>query len=178
MYSSMSASFIAPRPMARRAEKPVPTPKSMRLGAMPLRVAKALAVTAARRLEGTRTPVPRRILLVLRAAAPMATKGSAVIIWVSKNQAWVKPSSSARWASFQESCDVAMPIPKSIGAFLSLWGRIAQTLALRGREGSLTDVSMPFGWDFGARRPEWRFVPGASAWWLGRGASQQISKQG
>jgi hypothetical protein len=37
-----------------------------------------------------------------------------VIIWVSKNQAWVKPSSSARCASFHESLDVAMPMPKSM----------------------------------------------------------------
>ena len=40
---------------------------------------------------------------VFIAAAPIATKQSAVIICVSKNQAWVKPSSSARCASFQES---------------------------------------------------------------------------
>src|SRR5947207_15972358 len=41
MYSSMSASFIAPSPIARRAEKPVPTPKSMRPGARPFNVANA-----------------------------------------------------------------------------------------------------------------------------------------
>ena len=79
----MSASFMAPRPMARRAEKPVPTPKSMRPGARPFSVAKALAVTAAMRLDGTSTPVPSRMRLVFIAAAPMATKQSAVIIWVS-----------------------------------------------------------------------------------------------
>jgi hypothetical protein len=81
--SSISASFIAPRPIARRAEKPVPTPKSIRPGARPLSVAKALAVTAARRFDGTRTPVPSRIFEVFTAAAPIATKQSAVIIWVS-----------------------------------------------------------------------------------------------
>ena len=69
----MSASFIAPSPMARRAENPVPTPKSIRPGAMALSVANALAVTAAMRLEGTSTPVPRRMRLVFIAAAPMAT---------------------------------------------------------------------------------------------------------
>ena len=79
----MSASFIDPKPMARRAEKPVPTPKSRRPGAIAFKVAKALAVTAAMRLDGTSTPVPRRIFDVFIAAAPMATKQSAVIIWVS-----------------------------------------------------------------------------------------------
>ncbi len=79
----MSASFIAPNPIARRAENPVPTPKSMRPGARPFSVAKALAVTAANRFDGTSTPVPRRILQVFIAAAPIATKQSAVIICVS-----------------------------------------------------------------------------------------------
>ena len=65
----MSASFIAPSPMARRAEKPVPTPKSIRPGAMPFSVAKALAVTAAMRFDGTSTPVPRRMREVFIAAA-------------------------------------------------------------------------------------------------------------
>src|SRR5712671_6649679 len=44
MYSSMSASLTAPRPIARRAEKPVPMPKSMRPGASPFNVANAFAV--------------------------------------------------------------------------------------------------------------------------------------
>ena len=79
----MSASFIAPSPIARRAEKPVPTPKSMRPGARPFNVANALAVTAAMRFDGTSTPVPRRIFEVFSAAAAIATKGSAVIICVS-----------------------------------------------------------------------------------------------
>src|SRR6266567_3433538 len=114
MYSSISASLMALSPMARRAEKPVPMPKSMRPGASPLSVANALAVTAAMRLEGTRTPVPSRMREVLRAAAAIATKQSPVIICVSKNQAWVNPSSSARCANFHESLAVAMPIPKSI----------------------------------------------------------------
>jgi hypothetical protein len=78
---------MAPSPIARRAEKPVPTPKSMRPGAIAFRVAKALAVTAAMRFEGTRTPVPRRMREVFSAAAPIATKQSPVMSWVSKNQA-------------------------------------------------------------------------------------------
>ena len=45
--------------------------------------AKALAVTAAMRLEGMRTPVPRRIRVVFRAQAAMATKQSALSICVS-----------------------------------------------------------------------------------------------
>ncbi len=105
---------MAPSPIARRAENPVPTPKSMRPGAIAFSVAKALAVTAAMRLEGTRTPVPRRMREVFSAAAPIATNGSAVISWVSKNQAWEKPSSSARCASRHKSCAVAMPMPKSM----------------------------------------------------------------
>jgi hypothetical protein len=114
MYSSMSANFIAPSPIARRAENPVPTPKSIRPGARKLSVAKALAVTAASRFDGTSTPVPSRIFEVFSAAAAIATNGSAVIICVSKNQACVKPNSSARCATFHESAAVAMPMPKSI----------------------------------------------------------------
>ncbi len=79
----MSASFIAPSPIARRAEKPVPTPKSIRPGANWLSVANALAVTAAMRFDGTSTPVPRRMREVFTAAAPIATKQSAVSICVS-----------------------------------------------------------------------------------------------
>src|SRR6266446_6196043 len=114
MYSSISASLTAPRPIARRAEKPVPMPKSMRPGASPFQVANAFAVTAAMRFDGTKTPVPSRMREVLSVAAAIATKQSPVIICVSKNQAWVNPSSSARCASFHESLAVAMPIPKSI----------------------------------------------------------------
>ena len=79
----MSLIFIAPKPMARRAVKPVPTPKSMRPGASWFSVAMALAVTGAMRLDGTSTPVPSRILRVWTAAAPMATKQSAFSICVS-----------------------------------------------------------------------------------------------
>ena len=83
VYSAMSASFIAPRPIARRALKPVPTPKSIRPGASAFSVASEFAVTAAIRFDGTSTPVPSRIREVFTAAAPMATKQSALIIWVS-----------------------------------------------------------------------------------------------
>ena len=61
----------------------MPTPKSMRPGAIWFSVAKPTAVTAASRLEGTSTPVPSRIRLVFTALAPIATNGSATIIWVS-----------------------------------------------------------------------------------------------
>jgi hypothetical protein len=56
---------------------------------------------------------------VLSAAAATATKQSPVIICVSKNEAWVKPSSSARCANLHESLEVAMPIPKFMAVFLS-----------------------------------------------------------
>ena len=79
----MSASFIAPSPIARRAENPVPTPKSIRPGASRFKVAKQFAVCAAIRLDGTRTPVPSRMREVLAAARPIAMNGSAVIICVS-----------------------------------------------------------------------------------------------
>ena len=79
----MSLILMAPKPMARRAVKPVPTPKSMRPGARLLSVASALAATGAMRLDGTSTPVPRRMRCVLTAAAPMATKQSALSICVS-----------------------------------------------------------------------------------------------
>jgi hypothetical protein len=45
--------------------------------------AKALAATGAMRLDGISTPVPRRMREVLIAAAPMATKQSALSICVS-----------------------------------------------------------------------------------------------
>jgi hypothetical protein len=70
---------------------------------MPFNVANAFAVTAAIRFDGTNTPVPRRMRDVFNAAPAIATKQSPVIICVSKNQAWVKPSSSARCATFRES---------------------------------------------------------------------------
>ena len=46
-------------------------------------VAKALPVPAAKRLDGISTPVPSRMRLVFIAAAPIATKQSALSIWVS-----------------------------------------------------------------------------------------------
>ena len=45
--------------------------------------AKALAATAATRLDGISTPVPRRMRVVFTAAAAIATKGSALSICVS-----------------------------------------------------------------------------------------------
>ena len=75
--------LMAPKPIARRAVKPVPTPKSMRPGASLFSVASALAVTGAMRFDGTSTPVPSRMRLVLTAAAPIATKQSALSICVS-----------------------------------------------------------------------------------------------
>ena len=72
----MSASFIAPTPMVRRPVKPVPTPKSMRPGAMRLSVASAFAATGAMRLLGISTPVPSRMRRVAAAAAAMATNTS------------------------------------------------------------------------------------------------------
>jgi hypothetical protein len=55
----------------------------MRPGASLLSVASALAATGAMRFDGTSTPVPSRMRRVLTAAAPMATKQSALSIWVS-----------------------------------------------------------------------------------------------
>jgi len=83
VYSSISASLIAPSPMARRPVKPVPTPKSILPGASLLSEAKALAATASIRLDGIRTPVPSRMRVVFTAAAAIATKGSALSICVS-----------------------------------------------------------------------------------------------
>ncbi len=82
-YSSISASLTAPSPIARRPVNPVPTPKSIRPGANLLSDAKALAATGAMRLDGISTPVPSRIRVVFTAVAAIATKGSALSIWVS-----------------------------------------------------------------------------------------------
>ena len=79
----MSASLTAPSPIARRPVKPVPTPKSIRPGANLFSEAKAFAVTGAIRFDGINTPVPSRILVVLTAAAAIATNGSALSICVS-----------------------------------------------------------------------------------------------
>jgi len=69
--------------MARLPVKPVPTPKSIRPGASLFNDAKAFAATGASRFDGINTPVPRRILVVLIAAAAIATNGSVLSIWVS-----------------------------------------------------------------------------------------------
>ena len=83
VYASISASRIAPRPIARLPVKPVPTPKSIRPGASLLSEAKAFAVTAASRFDGISTPVPSRMRVVFSAAAAIATNGSALSICVS-----------------------------------------------------------------------------------------------
>src|SRR5271165_833537 len=114
IYFSISASVIAPSPIARRPVKPVPTPKSIRPGANLFNEAKALAATAARRFDGISTPVPRRMRVVLIAATAMATNGSALSIWVSKNQAREKPNSSARRTNRQEAASVGMAIANCI----------------------------------------------------------------
>ena len=111
MYSSMSASFTAPRPMVRRPVKPVLMPNTMRPGASLFSEASAVAATGAMRLEGISTPVPSLMRVVFIAAAAMATNGSALSICVSKNQAWEKPSSSARRTRRQESAAVGMAMP-------------------------------------------------------------------
>ena len=87
MYSAISASVTAPRPIVRRAVNPVEMPKSIRPGASLLSEASALAVTGAIRFDGTTTAVPRRIREVSMAAAAMATNTSAFSSWVSENQA-------------------------------------------------------------------------------------------
>ena len=72
------------------------------------------------RFDGTKTPVPSRMREVLSAAAAIATKQSPVIICVSKNQAWVNPSSSARCTSSSTWARALMvltaPTPKSATA--------------------------------------------------------------
>ena len=70
-----------------------------------------MAATGAMRLDGISTPVPSFIRVVFIAAAAMATNGSALSIWVSKNQALEKPSSSARRTRRQESAAVGMAMP-------------------------------------------------------------------
>ena len=82
-YSSSSASFTGPRPIVRRAVKPVETPKSIRPGASAFRLASPLAATGAMRLDGIITPVARRIVEVCMAAAAMATNSSALRSCVS-----------------------------------------------------------------------------------------------
>ena len=83
MYSSMSASFIAPAPLRGAPRSRCRRRNRCGPGASPFNVAKAFAVTAAIRFDGTNTPVPRRIFEVFTAAAAIAAKQSAVIICVS-----------------------------------------------------------------------------------------------
>ena len=83
MYSSRSASLTGPRPIVRRAVKPVETPKSIRPGASAFRLASPLAATGAMRFDGIITPVARRIVEVCMAAAAMATNSSALRSCVS-----------------------------------------------------------------------------------------------
>ena len=123
MYSAMSASLTAGRPMVRRPVKPVLMPKSIRPGASLFSEASALAATGAMRLDGISTPVPRRMRVVCIAAAAIATKGSALSICVSKNQALLKPSSSARRTRRQESAAVGMAIPNCMAGLQGAKGR-------------------------------------------------------
>ena len=87
MYAFMSSSFTGPSPIARRAVKPVETPKSIRPGASAFSEASALAATGAIRLDGMSTPVANRMREVCTAQAPMATNMSALSICVSKSHA-------------------------------------------------------------------------------------------
>src|SRR5579875_170362 len=114
MYSAMSASLMRFKPMVRRPVKPVETPNSMRPGASWLSEPRALAVTAGMRFDGISTPVVSLIDLVTIAAAPIATKRSALRSCVSKNDAAVKPSSSARLTRCQLSAWVARAMPYSM----------------------------------------------------------------
>jgi hypothetical protein len=107
---------MAGMPMVLRAVNPVPTPSSMRPGARRESVATAAAVAGAMRLVGTSTPVPRWMREVRSAASAIDTNTSAAIICVSANQAWLKPSASARWATFQESTAEMTPTPKSMAS--------------------------------------------------------------
>lgn len=114
MYSRMSSSLTAESPIVRRAVKPVEIPISMRPGASALIDASALAATGAMRPSGTSTQVPSLIFAVCIAAAAMPTNTSQLSIGASMNQAFAKPSSSARFTTFHESAAVATLMPKSI----------------------------------------------------------------
>ena len=116
--------------MVRRPVKPVLMPKSIRPGASLFSEASALAATGAMRLDGISTPVPSLIRAVFIAAAAIATKGSALSIWVSKNQALLKPSSSARRTRRQESAAVGMAIPNCMDVS-SLYGLSGQRSGYR-----------------------------------------------
>ena len=163
MYCSSLASVMAGSPIVRRAVNPVETPKWMRPGASALSEARALAVTGAMRLEGIRTPVPNRMRDVCIAAAAIATNTSAFRSWLSTNQAWVKPSSSARFTTFQESEEVASRTPKSIVVLMRIghgapplrdatgsqpfrrgsnWSAFRRSIALRSPSASLTRASV------------------------------------
>ena len=78
----MSLIFIAPKPIARRAVKPVPTPKSMRPGASWLSVAMALAVTGAMRFDGTSTPVLGQFYSIIVMLIFLALNGHLALIQV------------------------------------------------------------------------------------------------
>ena len=79
----MSLTVIAPKPMARRAGEAGADAEIDAAGRQLVERASALAVTGAMRFDGTSTPVPSRMREVCIAAAPMATKQSALSIWVS-----------------------------------------------------------------------------------------------
>ena len=105
--------------MVLRAVKPVPTPKSMRPGASLLSVARPLAVTGAMRLEGTSTPVPRRMREVWTAATAMEANRSAHRSCVSTSHACEKPSASARCTTRHASTPEVTPMPKSMPGLLA-----------------------------------------------------------
>ena len=76
MYSSMSASFCAGRPIVLRPVKPVPTPKTTRPGASAFSEAKPFAATGAIRFVGMSTPVASLMRDVCSAASAIATNTS------------------------------------------------------------------------------------------------------
>ena len=98
----------------RLAVWPVPMPKSILPGARTFRVAKEPAVTGGILLDGTRTPVPILMDVVLAAAKLIDMNMSALSICVSKNHALLNPNVSALFTVFQESTLAAIDIPKSI----------------------------------------------------------------
>ena len=102
MYSSISSSFIAPSPIARRPVKPVPTPKSIRPGASLFSEAKALAVTAA--MPVRRDQHPGAEPDAAWSSSPpraIATNSRRSASGCRRTRRGVKPSSSARRTSRQ-----------------------------------------------------------------------------